>query len=148
GIPTLSEHFVGKNAVAKSVTPINDSAAFSRYDNRLWTAVVGEFDLSAETALLEKDLFVDADNPALSLDAAAGLLTAKKRIVAEVGGEITEVLVEAMGNRFSNLPDAMDSMVPLDSAPEIETTSKLNNSLLRFNIEPKWIRHDYFFKKL
>jgi hypothetical protein len=143
--PGLEESSLGFETHLLNVHSLTDKAAFSNYHQRVWATVLGELDVSAEVAQLERDLFVSDNDPPLSVAVANSIATAKRKNFAAVGGPIEGVMIEAMGSRFPKLSAGMNSLVPLDELPPEDVL--FEHMLLRFNVTPKWVRHDHFFKK-
>ena len=146
-LPEL-EPLVGELAVAPGVHAINKSASFSQLDGTSWATAMAEIDLSAEAAELEKDLYVTKEHPPLSLAAAAAIVTAKKNRVQAIGGQVASVQLEAIGNRIPRLSETMKSMIPLNKTPPIDEKFDIDYTMLRYNLKPVWVQHEYIFKKL
>lgn len=134
------------NVYASNVQAINDNAGFASVDEQVWATVIGQFDLENEILELRNDLFISPDSPPLSPAAAISVLTAKRKSLTAAGGPISSVQIEAFGTRYSKLPTSMGSFVPLEKMPQ--TDGNLGKTLLRINLNPSWVQHEHFFKKL
>lgn len=146
-IQQLDKGMIGKNASAENWNPINAKASFSKFNSNSWATAIGEVDLAPEIASLQRDLFVNPDNPPLSLKAATALQSAKQMKVSKLGGTISGIQVEAVGSRFATLSPQMGALLPINRVPDMGAKSQLDASLLRFNLDPLWVQHEYFFKK-
>jgi hypothetical protein len=129
-----------------NVQLVNDKAGFSSFKNNSWATVMGAIDIEDELLKLKNDLLVTGQSPPLSPAAAKSILTAQRKHLTAVGGDVSSAQVEALGTRFSTLPANMKSFVPLQLIPVADR--QLEQTLLRLNIKPTWVQHEHFFKKL
>jgi hypothetical protein len=95
-----------------------------------------------ETAIasMKSDLLVDAQHPALSLDAFHLIHAAETGNYESVGGSIEAVNLEGLVTRFVSMPDAASIIVPRG---EVKTPdpqqSILSQMVLRVDLKPQWI---------
>ncbi len=142
----LDKSAVGFETHVNNVQALTGNAAFGNYRDRVWATVRGEINIGPELTSLRNDLYIGKGSPPLSVAAAKSFATASRKNFTAVGGPISSAQVEALGSRFPKLSDSMNSLVPLDACPS--ENSQIGDMLLRFNVTPRWVLHEHFFKKI
>jgi hypothetical protein len=104
--------------------------------------------LAAAVAGFEPQLLVSADHPPLTLAATAALRSLQQGDFVAAGGEISGVHLEGWITRLAGLPDAATPIVslgdlPVDAGPAGFGVSTLSQASMRFEVSPKWLRHEY-----
>lgn len=129
--------------------PTATKMAVSRYRARTYARITLPEPLAGEVTALESALLVHEGAPPLTLEAAMALATARRGDLALAGGEITGLYLEALATRFATLSAAGRSLVPLGPlAPEPVDPDPLRQMLMRFDVNPLWGQHRYFFVEL
>jgi hypothetical protein len=106
-------------------------------------------DVDAEITRLNQELLVTAQQPALTLDTTAALASARRGDYARVGGAVKNFHLEGLIPRFATLRPEIQQLVPLGPLPdEAEPTAFVSHVLVRWDVEPDWVQHRYFFAEL
>ncbi len=145
------EELPGKQAHALDIVRLggNGPVAIARYRLRSYVNVPAPLDLAAETDALKFDLMVSESLPPLSLLAAVAVDSAERGDLAAVGGTIANQYLESLATRFAALPTAASVLTPLGAVPpEQAGTGYRSQVLMRFDLEPTWAQHDFFFANL
>ncbi|MFC1596462.1 hypothetical protein ACFL5Q_00750, partial [Planctomycetota bacterium] len=130
--------------------PTKSRMTIARYGKRSY----GRFSLpdamaarfSQGVAALESDLLVSESVPPLTLEAAVALAKARRGDLAAAGGEITGLALESLVVRFATLSSGGRTLIPLGPLPEESGwRDRLRQAVMRFEIEPAWVRHECFF---
>ncbi len=115
------------------------------FSSHLYCNVAVGFDLQKEIDALNEVLLVDQEHPALSINAADAISSAKLREFESIGGVIQRVHLEAAVTRFIALPDPAYMLSYVGSMPSIDdTTPAMKQTCWRFDIQPHWVSHKYF----
>lgn len=104
--------------------------------------------LEAAVAALSAELFVTSEQPPLTLTATAALRSLQVGDYVVAGGEVTGMHLEGWITRLAGLPDAAWPLFALGDLP-VHTADlnaplpSLDKAVLRCEIDPKWLRHEY-----
>jgi hypothetical protein len=143
---------VGKPVAVSDVNALGGSsqAGISRYKDRMYCRLTLPLDaLAPEVALLEGQLFATEKQPPLSLAATRAIRSARRGDLAQAGGNVTGVFLEGRITRFAALPEAAAILVALGSLPpEYRERDQLEQVVLRFDLQPKWVRCRHLFVEL
>ncbi len=145
------ERLQGKQAHALDVVRLggNGPVAIARYRARSYANIPAPLDLAAEIDALKVDLMVSEDRPALSMFAAVAVDSAERGDLVAAGGTIVNQYLESLTTRFAALPTAASILTPLGTIPPEQTDSSYRNQvLMRFDLTPNWVQHDFFFAEL
>ena len=104
--------------------------------------------MAAEVDLLKFDLLVGEQAPPLTLSSAIAVDSASRGTLAAAGGEIAGVYLEALITRFASLKPMASSLVPLGELPIDSRQRLLQQTVMRFELEPTWVQHEHFFIEL
>jgi len=104
--------------------------------------------LANAVATLESELLVSTESPPLTLATAAALRSLQLGDFVTCGGEVTGVYLEGWLTRLAGLPDAAWPLFPLGDLPvahdaQRQAAPSLDKAAARFEIDPKWLRHEY-----
>lgn len=94
---------------------------------------------------LQNDLQVSPSKPALSLQVSLAVYRARQAIFSEVGGELISFRLQGLLPYHLSPRDARQpvGVAPLSAEPhDLDVMKAL---LLSGQIQPRWIRHEYFF---
>lgn len=102
-------------------------------------------------AALKADLFVTEESGPLTLPAAAAVASAEMGDWNLCGGTLNGLHLEAFVTRLAAMPDPAWPLVPLGSVPtagagrmESSVTNALLQAVVRFDVGPEWVQHQYF----
>ena len=101
-------------------------------------------------AALRSDLMVTDQTPPLSLAAAVAIDSAERGDAVALGGNVSGMHLEGLITRFAGLPDSAWPLETLTMSRVILKTdsSLLPNVVVRFELQPRWAQHEYFFTNL
>ncbi|QDV69346.1 hypothetical protein Poly24_30610 [Rosistilla carotiformis] len=139
---------------ANDLTRIPGGGRFllSGYRDRVFANVPAALDYSPQIAALTSDLLVTESQPPLTLRAAMALDSASQVDLVAIGGTIKGLYLESVIARFASLPSAAAVLFPLPAMPsEGESQEEmvgLNQMMMRFDVMPAWVQHDYFVADL
>jgi hypothetical protein len=125
--------------------------AIGRYDSRCYLImpIVDATLLEPEIKALKSDLMVTDTTPALTLKAAAAIETALLSDMRAVGGSLGGLYLESYLTRFGKMSQAAVAIANLDSLPlEPIKGDAVPHCLMRYDVTPHWVQHDYFFLRL
>ncbi|QDS89234.1 hypothetical protein EC9_34310 [Rosistilla ulvae] len=126
--------------------------ALSAYRDRVFANVPAAIDFSPQIAALTRDLLVAESQPPLTLRAAMALDSAAEVDLVAIGGTIKGFYLESVIARFASLPTAAAVLFPLPALPSDgenqEQMIGLNQMMMRFDVLPAWVQHDYFVADL
>ena len=105
---------------------------------------------AAVIAALRTDLLVTDQTPPLSLAAAVAIDSAERGDAVTLGGTVSGLHLEGLITRFAGLPDTLWALETLTMS---RANMKLDSGLLpnvvvRFELQPRWAQHEYFFSDL
>ena len=150
-LPPGSARVAGQHVVAWDVLRIapQSKTAVARYRSRTYANVPAGLDLGAELESLKFDLLVSEQAPPLTLASTVALDSAERGDLVAVGGDVVGNHLESVITRFAALPAAAHVLLPLGVLPsEDMTLMGLNQMLMRFDVQPRWVQHDHFFVEL
>ena len=108
-----------------------------------------EANLAEAIESLKRDLMVSDNTPPLSLQAMIAVKTAERGDFRAVGGAINGMYLESLMTRFAALPQAAGVIIPLGVIPrEPIGSNAISHLLMRYDIAPHWLQHDYFFLEI
>ncbi len=143
-----SPQAIGQKATANAITalPGSSQAGIAQYNARIYTRVPLAMEKMADGAKsLEIALFSSEKSPPLSLAATRALRSARRGDLVQVGGTIGGVYLEGHLTRFATLPEAAALLLPLGTSPDsYGQQDQLEQVVLRFDLQPTWLRHQYF----
>ncbi|WP_417730705.1 hypothetical protein [Rosistilla oblonga] len=126
--------------------------SLSAYRDRAFANVPATIDLAAPLADLQSDLLVSDTQPPLSLRAAMALESAKQIDMRAIGGTIKNLYLESVIVRFASLPTAAAVLFPLSGLPSDGESQQrplgMDQMMMRFDVMPSWVWHDYFVADL
>ena len=103
-------------------------------------------DASAELTRLQQELMVTAQQPAMTLEAAAAVDSAQRGNYVDAGGLVKCLHVEGLIPRFAALRPEAQQMVALGPLPvEVKPLGVISHVLVRVDVAPAWVQHRYFF---
>lgn len=144
-LPELSAH-TGKKTSFNNVFGLTESASFSTCNDRIWASLNRSLLQQAEIDSLLHDLHVSPTSPPLTVNAAVAVSSAQNNQYESVGGEILSFHVEAFSTRLAKLKPQMGALFRIGDLPPDK--AGLSDMLIRVAIEPEWVQHKYFFKRL
>lgn len=98
-------------------------------------------------AKLRSDLLVDTDHPPLSLRSAMAIGTAERGEFRKVGGTILHMTLEGSVSRFATLPPMAGKLFMYGDVPlRVDYGDELSGLAIRYDVQPAWLSHDYFFQ--
>jgi hypothetical protein len=150
-MPIAVQRLVGQKVTVQDVIRIapDSKASIARYAGRTYANVPAPLPIASEVESLKADLMISEQSPPLTLAAMQAVVTAERGDMIAVGGEITGSHLEAVVTRFASLPNSAAVLSPLGQIPpERFDGPPLHNMLMRFEIAPQWVCHDYFFMTL
>ena len=141
---------MGQKATVRDLIrlPGESKASIVRYASRTYGTVPAPLPLDAEVASLTQDLLA-VEEPPITLGAMQALLTAQRGDMIAVGGDISGTYLEALITRFASMKPSAAALTVLGQiSPEPIDSAGMSHVLMRFNITPRWVQHDYFFLPL
>jgi len=150
--PALKE-LMGKTGTVSDFVRLSPTGKMyiGRYQSRTYAtmlieAELTETELAAALESLKRDLMVTDNTPPLSLQAMIAVKTAERGDFRAVGGAINGMYLESLMTRFAALPQAAGVIIPLGEIPrEPIGSNAISHLLMRYEIAPHWLQHDYFF---
>jgi len=103
---------------------------------------------------LRSALLISDESPALTLEAALAIESARQGDLAEAGGSVSDLVLEGRVSRHATMSEDDWGLIRLGQLADEEyaTGSKsiyiLQNVLAKVVFEPRWLRHRYFFFEL
>lgn len=150
-MPIAVQRLIGKPVVVSDVVRIapESKAAIARYAGRTYANVPTPLAVQTEVDALKASLMVSPQAPPLSLRAMTAVVTADRQDLLLVGGTISGAYLEGVISRFATLPAPAVVLMKLGELPADRLEgSGLVHMLMRFEIAPQWVQHDYFFLNL
>ncbi len=151
-LETLSPEIIDQPVRAGQLTGLptgSKKIAVNPFKDRTLVQCAVADHLDAELALLKTELLVDGSSPPLSLAAATALATAERGDLVAVGGNITQVAVDAVITRFRDLSQSLWPLALSEFQNDTATDDHpLEQILFRFTIRPVWLQHEYLFARM
>ena len=130
---------------ATGIVPAKKLVA-SRYANRHYATFNLPAGYEEQVAALKAALLVSDNLPPLTLKAAMAIAAAERGDLQSAGVTINRIYVEPLPTRMVTLPAVASSLVPLGTLPEESMGEpSLAQLLLRSDVQPNWVRNQYFF---
>lgn len=148
-IPTASQRALEQPVLVKNIAGLSGGKiGVARYATRHYTTLPLP-DVSAELVKLQQDLLVTAQQPTLSLEAAAAVDAAQRGRYLAAGGVVKGFYLEGLIPRFAALRPEAQQMVALGLLPvEKPPLGFVSHVLVRFDVAPAWVQHKHFFLPL
>jgi hypothetical protein len=145
-IPAVSERILDKPILVENLAGLTGGKlAVARYRTRHY-ATLPLPDTSPERIRLQQELMATAQQPALTLEAAMAMDSARRGDYVAAGGALKNFYLEGLIPRFATLRPEIRQLVPLGPLPiEVEPLAFISHVLVRFDVQPAWIQHRYFF---
>jgi len=145
-ISTANQRALEKPILVKDLVGLSGGKlAIARYQARHY-ATLPIPDASAEITRLQQDLILTAQQPALTLEATVAMDSARRGDFVDAGGAVKSFHLEGLIPRFAALRPEAQQLVALGPLPvEIPPLWFISHVLVRFDLEPAWVRHRYFF---
>jgi hypothetical protein len=143
----IQQTVVGKQVLLGRATGLNPAKKLvaSSYADRHYATFTLPASIDASVAALKADLLVSDDLPPLTLLAARAIATAERGDLQAAGGVLNRVFAEPLATRFVTLPEVAGAILPLGTLPqEPMREPSLYQLLLRSEVQPSWVRHEYF----
>ena len=147
-MPRLASSLVGTKVSVSDVTGLDSDsgAGVSVLQGRNYARVVHQEYLPGAISNLESDLYVSNATPPLSLPAMIAVESARRGDMVSVGGTITAIYLEPLVQRVATLPGPAWTLIRLGGlTTEPPEMLPIEQVILRSSVEPKWLRHRYFF---
>ena len=118
----------------------------SHYRDRHYATFTLPSGFDVEQLALKADLLASEGAPPLTLEAAMAIAAADRGDLQAAGVVLSRLHVEPLATRMATLPAAASAMIPLGPLPrESMDSPPLHQILFRTEVEPKWVRNEYFF---
>lgn len=144
----MKTDLIGKQVQLPACTGINPAKKLvaSQYDNRHYATFTLPAGFAAEQAALRDDLLVSESLPALTLAAAMAVAASDRGDLQAAGVTLNKIHVEPFATRMATLPAAASAIFPLGALPrEGMDDPPLYQILFRSDVQPGWVRNEYFF---
>lgn len=123
-------------------------AWMSRYRQGVYARLATVSEPVSEIGRMKNELLVDADHAPLTLRAAAAIASAERGEYRRVGGVVINMGLEGSISRFAVLPPEETSILEFDQTQSrVEYGDELSGLTIRYDIQPQWLAHDYFFHR-
>lgn len=148
-MPRATQRLLGKKASVLDLAGLpGNKFAIGAYRGHTYASIAMPQPFTSQIAALKSDLMVNDQMPPLSMAAAAAVDSAERGDLAAAGGNISGIHLETVLTRFATLPASASSLVPLGTLPrEPDDQEKLSLVVMRFEFQPLWTQHSYFFIK-
>ncbi|MCU0711770.1 MAG: hypothetical protein MUC43_06895 [Pirellula sp.] len=148
-VPLVAKSMGNAKIVANGIRKLDSSKPtwMSQFQAGLYCMMTDNVTLPQQVARLEKELLVDASNPALTLRATTALHSARNGSYISVGCTLQDFVLESPVSRFATFPVPASPLVPLGTVHPQGTQSELTFLLIRFVAKPDWFHHRYFVSR-
>ncbi len=142
---------IGQAVVARNVQRLSPGSRtmIAALEDHTYGNLVAPTELEPAIDSLRRDLLLDSEHLPLTLDAAAAIRSAEQGEFQSVGGQVSNVHLEGLVTRLRTLPPVASILTPRGSLPgtsqpDTSQHGYLDQVLLRYDIVPSWVRHEYF----
>ena len=144
----IKQELLGKQVTLPAATGLNPAKKLvaSNFHHRHYATFTLPTGYDEQVAVLKADLLSSDTLPPLTLEAAMAIAAADRGDLQASGVTIKKVYVEPLSTRMATLPAVARPLVPLGTLPaEHMSEPSLSQLLLRTDVQPSWVRNQYFF---
>jgi len=148
-LPVASQRVLEQATQVREIVGLaGGKLAVARYRSRHYVTLPLP-DTAAERSRLEQDLLVTTQQPALTLEAAVALDSARRGNYVAAGGVIQGLHLEGLIPRFAALRPEAQQLAALGPLPaEVLPDGFIRHVLVRLELAPTWVQHRYFFQRI